>query len=410
MPDASTYIETSSLANALVNHKIVHKNEEELLGGLGQIMATATTKELPMNLETDTVGTEYYDAFSDNDTAGNTPSPLISRRSQTDLTLTDTPLVAKNGLASIQLGMYGRHTFLTDSTKKIKMGNIGSVMEKKMVYAAIADVGKLAFRTFDALGTTSATTGVADGNNTRCANAVANESLVIAEIAPADVKDMVSVFTDNNIAPVSGVVDIKNGFNLQSIRPSFVLYVHPRVGIDVIENFTGANEFVPVFEYASRGMTLLDPMNELGWIPKYNCRVVTSPFIKAQTGVAVNATAGMVQSGSVNVTYHNVLVGANAWLIPGLGKIVDVDVQMKSGTQERLKKSNGINFFTTPPVGGKSDPYKQIWTVGYTFWLGDKEVEAGARVASAGGMLIPNANSAGTVIYSAAKIITTASA
>lgn len=411
MPNASTYIETTSLANALVNHKIIMQNEVELLGGLGSIMKTAVMKDLPQNLETDTVGIESFDAFGDNDTAGNTPTPLVSRRSNTDITLSDTPLIAKNSLATIQLAMYGRHTFITDATKKIKMGNIGATNQKKLVQAAICDVGKLGFRTFDDLGTTSSTTGVADGTFTRCANAVANESLVVAEIAYADIKDIVmGTFEQYNVNPITEVVDVKNGFSAQSVRQAFVLYVHPRVAIDVVENLTGTHEFIPVHQYADKGFNVMDPMNEVGWIPKLNVRVVKSPFIKAQTGIAVNATGSMVQSGGVNVTYHNILLGANAWMLPGLGKIVDVDIQMKSGAQERLLKSNGINFFTTPPVGGKSDPYSQIWTLGYTFWLGDKAVGAGGSAGSAGGMLIPNQDISGTTVYSAAKIITTASA
>lgn len=411
MPNASTYLDTASLANALVNHKIIMQNENELIGGLGSIMKTAVMKDLPTNLETDTVAIESFDAFGDNDTNGNTPTPLVSRRSGTDNTLTDVPLINKNSAATIQLAMYGRHTFITDATKKIKMGNIGAVNQKKLVNAAIADVGKLAYRTFDALGTTVAATGVADGDYARCANAVANESLVIAEIAYADIKDMVmGTFEQNNVAPITEIVDVKNGFSAQSVRQAYVLYVHPRVAIDVVENLTGTHEFIPVHQYADKGFNVLDPMNEVGWIPKLNTRVVKSPFIKAQTGIAVNATANMVQSGGVNVTYHNVLVGANAWMLPGLGKMVDVDIKMKSGSQERLLKASGIDFFTTPPVGGKSDPYKQIWTLGYTFWLGDKEVGAGATIASAGGLLIPNQNSSGTTVYSAAKIITTASA
>lgn len=385
---SSSFVNT--LANSFVSARIGMRNYNDLIGPL-DILKWGVPAKHKEGQNTDIFRVEYFKELFDHNTAGNPPTPIVSRRLGLDGN-SGTPLVAENAFVERQLGMYANHMIITDATRKLSGDEIIEIHEKKLVSAAVADIGKLAFRTFDGLDGTS---------HVRFANAVSDEASVIAELAPADIRAAFSVFNDNNVAPITGTIEVDNQFNIKAIMPSFVLVVHPAVAIDVVENFGGTLEFVHVSQYAGRGFEAISS-REIGIIPKYDCRVIKSPFVKAQTGVAGAATAGMRQSGGVNITYHNILLGAEAYAMPGLGRVVNAEVAMKNGTQKRFQKVKGVDFWKFSPQHSAADPQGIKWGLGYQFWCGD-------TAASEGGLLLPSRNAAGAEVYKAHKIITTAS-
>lgn len=385
---SSSYVNT--LAGALVSAKIGLRNKADLIGPL-DILQWGVPVIHKEGQDTDVFRVEYIKELFDHNTAGNPPVPLVSRRLGTDGG-SGAALVAENAVIDRQLGMYANHIVITDATRRLSGDDILATYEKKLVSAAAADIGKLAMRTFDGLDGTSHVT---------FAGAATTEAGTANEISAADVREAFSVFSDNNVAPITAIQDVKDNFNVNAIMPSYILVVHPAVAIDVVENFTGTLEFVHVSQYAGKGFNPI-ASREIGIIPKYDCRVIKSPFVKAQTGVASAGTANMRQSGGVNITYHNILLGAEAYAMPGLGKTVDSSIRLKNGKQERYQKVAGVDFWRFPRQHSAADPQGLKWGLGYQFWCGDT---AGAE----GGVLLPSLNAAGTTVYKAHKIITTAS-
>lgn len=398
----TTVLTGASLANAMVNHEIIDRSFEEYAGATGGIFAFAVIKPLPENKETDTISVEGFNEFSDSNTDTGAPSPLISRRANIDNTLSDAPLLGTNFNKNLQLGMYGRHQVITQYSTRIKARGLIEGFSKKLMAAAGSDGAKLAMRSFDELDAIG-------GAYVRFGSAVASEVLVVNTITVADVRAAVVQLQTNRTPSVKGSAQVDNDFTIKRIKPCLVLLVSPGQALDIIANFTGANEFIPYHLYAKNGETaVIGNDEEVGLITKFDTpiRVIKSDFVKGHVDAANSATAGMRQSGGTNITYHAILMGADAYMIPGLGKTVDVDIRGNvAGKEVRIKSMpKGIDFFVTPPVRTPtSDPYGQHWAVGYTFTMGDTALNAG-------GMLLKHVTNTGTAFYNAVKIITTATA
>lgn len=366
------------------------KLKDDLIGPL-DIFNFSVPETLPKGKDTDTLIFEYYKELHDHDTYGSAPTPIVSRRTGTVTNGTALTFTSTN--TTLQLGMYGNYLEIDAPTRDIKGPQVLQIGSGKIKNVMRADIAKLAFRTFNGLDGTAAV---------RFANGVANETLVIAEIAMADIKVAGAYFWTNQVQPIRKAMDVKNNFNTMYLKASFILYVHDDVAIDVLENLTAGTDYIPVGQYGNDMMGTVSTQEE-AHIIRYGMRVVRSPWVQAATGVAVNATANMKQSGGVNVTYHNFALGADAFVVPSLGKTIEADIMVKPGTQKRVAKARGMEFGIYEPTRSKADPHALTWGVAYEFWMGDT---AGAQ----GGLLLPSLNSAGTTVYKAFKIITTASA
>lgn len=389
---ANSYVDT--LGNALVSAKIGLRNKADLIGPL-DLLQWGKQVQHDLNSDTDTFRVEYYKELFDHDTAGNQPVPLVSRRLGTD-GASGTPLVAQNAYVERQLGMYANHLIITDATRKMSGDKVLETYQKKLVSLAVSDIGKLGFRTFDGLdGTSFVRFGKA------AATGESAETACAAEISQYDIREAFSRFRDYHVQPIVDIQDAKNNFSLTQIQPSYVLLIHPAVVIDMLENFTGTYEFIHISQYGANGIKPIG-QREIGIIPKYDCRVIVSDFVKAQTGVATAGTAGLRQSGGTNITYHNILLGAEAYAMPGLGRMIDAKVTLENGKQERITKLSGVDFWSFSPQHSAADPQGLKHGLGYQFWCGD-------TANAEGGILLPSVTSGGTTVYKAHKIITCAS-
>jgi N4-gp56 family major capsid protein len=206
---------------------------------------------------------------------------------------------------------------------------------------------------------------------------------------------------NNNIRPITVLQDVGNNFNLVSVDECYVLIVHADLETDIQDNL-GA-DFIHKTQYVGKGFAAIDA-SEIGYIPKYKTRVICTHFVEVRGDVAAASTAGRRQSaGGVNNTYHNIMLGAEAFAIPGFGKVVDVNLEVSPGNNKTIQKLQGIDFWRFNAEHSASDPAGLNLGIGYQFWMGDT---SGAR----GGILLPSLNRAGTTVYKCAKIITAASA
>lgn len=389
----SSYINT--LSNALVSADIGLKSKDLLLGPL-DILQWADEIPLPMNMDTDTIRVEYLRQLHDQDTynVATKPKVLVSRTGAVESS--GSPLTSVNNKTDIELAMYGDHLPLTKATKMITDTGMLERHSGYLAGKAASDIGKLAFLTFRNC----------TGTYRYWSNGVANEAGSNSELLPADVRKAYRQFQNDQIPMITSMIDVNNNFSVTQIDPCYVLYVHDDVEIDVIENFTGTLEFVHISQYAGRGMKRISP-REIGWLPKFKTRVVSSPFVEKVGDVATASTAGIKQSsGSTNLTYHNVLLGGHAFAFPGLGKVVNAMIEPPGQNKAvTIPKVSGVDYFSIPSqrIAGV-DPHGLKIALGYEFWCG-----RGATYGE-GGLLIPSQNSGGTDVQKAFVIVSCASA
>lgn len=381
----SSYVNAAGLGATLVNAKVIGENKNILFSPL-EIMKTAVEGVLPEGSNADKIRYTYESMLHDQDTYGNPPIPTTSGR----LAISGNPaaMTLTSNVIDKQLGMYTGALVIDEPTMKIRGPALVTRYGDLLSAAAGAVAGKLAYKTFRGL----------PSGNTRFGNGVANEASVITKALLADYKVAYQYFISNNIPPITKVKDIRNNYNVKYIPSCYVAFVHPDEVLDFPAVFTGTYEWRDITDYGGEGMQP-EFEGEIGYCPLLRMRFVMSNFVEKVGDVATGSTAGLKQSsGSTNLTYHNIVVGANAWGFPGLGKVVKASKGYAPGMAGyQGPKVQGIDFTKFDPKPSYADLVGLYGGLGYKLWAGDDS-------DNAGGVLLPM-SFGGSTVYGAYRVI-----
>lgn len=382
----SSYVDAAGLGATLVNAKVIGQNKNILFSPL-EIMKTCVEGILPEGQNADTVRYTYEAMLHDHDTYGNPPLPVVSKRQQ--ISGNPAPLTLTSAVVDKQLGVYAEALVIDQPTMKIRGVPLVTNYGDLLTAAAGATAGKLCYKTFRGL----------PSGNTRFGNGVANEASVITKALLADYKIAYQYFLANNIPPITKVRDIRNNYNVKYIPACFVAFVHPDEVTDFPAVFTGSYEWRDITDYGGEGMQP-EFEGEFGYCPLLRMRFVMSSFVEKVGDVATASTAGLKQSsGSTNLTYHNIVVGADAWGMPGLGKVVKAMKGYEVGSAGyKGPKVQGIDFTKFNPEASYADLVGLYGGLGYKLWAGDDS-------NNAGGVLLPMQTKDGSTVYAAWRVI-----